>query len=357
MANRDGRNQAPTPKRRRDARRDGRLPRSPEISSAAALLTMVATGSAFVPTMLRTMHGELQRSLGDVGDGRVLAKGRILASVGRLATSALPMVLIGSLVGIMAILSQGGIVLGSKTSKPSLKHLSLKRGLGKLNPKQAFPQLLKSLAKIAVLAAAVWGPAQRLWAGVRAGRSLTETLGRTGEAVKSFLWVAALALAIVAIADYIYTRRKLARDLKMTRQEVTDESKLAEGDPRLKSARRRKGFELARRRSLPPIALADVIVTNPTHYAVALCYEEGSPAPRIIAKGVNASAARIRRQAARHGVPIVEHRPLARALHRQCKVGAYVPAALFDEVVGVLVTAYWRRGRFPTFLGPRQVAS
>lgn len=358
MANRDGRNQAPTAKRKRESRRNGRLPRSPEISTAVALLTTVATGSTFVPKLLRSMHTELTRSLTDLGTGDTFAKGRILSSIGSMAAAALPMVLIGSLVGIVTIVAQGGVVLGSKPSKPSLKHLSIKRGIGKLNPKQAGPVLLKSLAKVTVLVLAVWGPAKTLWDSARTSHGLTETLGRTGEAMKSFLWTAALSLAVIAIADYVYTRRKLAKDLKMTRQEVTDEAKLAEGDPKVKANRKRKAYELARRRALPSVAFADVIVTNPTHYAVALCYEEGSAAPRVIAKGMNRAALRIRREAARNGVPIVEHRPLARALHRQCKVGSYVPAALFDEVVGVLVTAYWRRGRFPTFLtGGRQVAS
>jgi flagellar biosynthesis protein FlhB len=357
VAKRDGRNLAPTPKRKRDARREGRLPRSPEIPTAVALVTTVLTGSAFVPGLLGTVHRELRNRLTDLGDGTVIPTGHILTSVSRITLAALPMILIGMVAGVTAVVAQGGVVVGSKMSKPSLKNLSLKRGLSKLNPKQAGPVLLKSVAKIAALTLAAWGPGRKLWSAVQAGRSMSETLGRTGDAVKSFLWTSALLLSLIAVIDYVHTRRKLGRDLKMTRQEVTDESKMAEGDPKMKAARKRKAFEISRRRGLPPIALADVIVTNPTHYAVALFYDEGSPAPRVVAKGVNRAAARIRREAARHGVPIIEHRPLARALHRQCKVGAYIPAALFDEVVGVLVTAYWRRGRFPAFLAGRKVAS
>ncbi len=357
MANRDGRNLAPTPKRKRDARREGRLPRSPEISTAVTLVATVVAGGAFLPGLMGALHREMRNRLSDLGDGTVIPTGHILTSVSRLTVAALPMVLVVMVVGITAVVAQGGIVIGSKMSKPSLKNLSIKRGLAKLNPKQAGPVLLKSAAKIAALVLAVWGPGRKLWSTVQAGHSMSETLGRTGDAVKSFLWMSALLLCLIAAIDYVYTRRKLGRDLKMTRQEVTDESKLSEGDPKMKAARKRKAFEISRRRGLPPIALADVIVTNPTHYAVALFYDEGSPAPRVVAKGVNRAAARIRREAARHGVPIIEHRPLARALHRQCKVGAYIPAALFDEVVGVLVTAYWRRGRFPAFLAGRKVAS
>lgn len=357
MAKRDGANLAPTAKRKRQARRDGRLPRSPEIPPAVALISTVVTGGIFVPGLLGTMHRELRNRLIDLGDGTTIPTGHIMTSVGRITVAALPMVLIGMVVGIASTVAQGGIVIGSKMSKPSMKNLSIKRGLGRIGPKQALPVLVKTAAKLIVLVLATVGPLKRLWSSVQAGHGLSETLGRAGEAVTSFLKMASILIGIVAVFDYVYTRRKLGNELKMTRQEVTDEAKLAEGDPRMKSNRKRKAFELSRRRGLPPISMADVIVTNPTHYAVALFYDENSPAPRVLAKGVNRSALRIRREAARHGVPIVEHRPLARALHRQCKVGAFVPAALFDEVVGVLVTAYWRRGRFPAFLNSRAVAS
>lgn len=353
MANRDGRNQAPTAKRRREARREGRLPRSQEVPPAVALLVIVATGTTFAPKMLKTMMNELQRSFSDLGDGRTFATARLLDSARRMGLSALPMVLIGAATGVVAVVAQGGVVLGSKQAKPSLKNLSLKRGIGRLNPKQAGPQLLKSTAKLGILVYAAWGPVMTLWRATEEGHNLLQTLSGFATALKAFMWQAASLLALVAALDYIHIRRKLATELKMTRQEVTDEHKLAEGDPRMKAARRRKGFEIARRRSLPPISLADVIVTNPTHYAVALSYTEGSAAPRVIGKGVNGAAARIRREAVRHGVPIVENRPLARALYRQCKLGAFIPTQLFDEVVGVLITAYWRRGRFPAFLAAK----
>jgi flagellar biosynthetic protein FlhB len=356
VANRDGKNLAPTAKRKREARREGRLPRSPEVPPAVAFLAVVTTGGLFLPGMLLAMHDEVHRSLSDLGDGTELFVGRSLSAIGRLTMTAVPMVVITMVVGIVATVAQGGVVLGSKMSKPSLKHLSLKRGLTKLNPKTAGPELLKSTLKLVVLTVAVWGPAQSLWAGVLAGRSLSESLSLAGDAVNSFLTMAAVLLTLVAAGDYVYTRRKLNLDLKMNRQEVTDEAKMAEGDPTMKANRKRKAFEISRRRGLPPLSMADVIVTNPTHYAVALFYDEGSPAPRVVAKGVNRSALNIRREAARHGVPIIEHRPLARALHRQCKVGNYVPAQLFDEVVGVLVQAYWRRGRFPTFLAGKKAA-
>jgi flagellar biosynthetic protein FlhB len=356
VANRDGRDFAPTAKRKREARRDGRLPRSAEIAPAAAFFVTVATGGIFVPKLLRTLSTELRRSLSDLGDGTTIATGRLVGTLGRLALTALPMVLVASAVGVVATVAQGGVVLGSRAAKPSLRNLSLRRGLGKLSPRQALPVFVRSMAKLAAIGVAVYAPAQQVWRTARSGRGLFESLGRTGDAVRSFLWTSAVCLAVIAAIDYVWTRRRLSKDLKMTRREITDEARNAEGDPKVKSTRRRKAMEMARRRALPPVSRADVVVTNPTHYAVALAYEAGSPAPKVIAKGVDGAAARIRREAARHGVPIIEDRPLARALHRQCKIGAFVPAALFDDVVNVLVAAYWRRGRFPDFLAGRQEA-
>jgi flagellar biosynthetic protein FlhB len=132
---------------------------------------------------------------------------------------------------------------------------------------------------------------------------------------------------------------------------------MSEGDPHAKAARKRRGMELRRRRSMMGISMADVIVTNPTHFAVALAYAEGSMAPQVITKGTERIAKKIRREASRHGVPIIENRPLARALYRQVPIGGYVPEKFFDDVVKVLVAAYWRRGNVPSHVNTRPIPS
>jgi flagellar biosynthetic protein FlhB len=141
--------------------------------------------------------------------------------------------------------------------------------------------------------------------------------------------------------------------LMMTKQQIIDEAKMSEGDPHAKAQRKRRGMELRRSRSLGDVASADVVVTNPTHFAVALAYAEGSAAPRVVCKGTERMARKIRRDASRNGVPIIENRPLARALYRQVPIGGYVPERFFDDVVKVLVAAYWRRGRVPGHVANR----
>jgi flagellar biosynthesis protein FlhB len=356
VAKRDGRTEAPTPKRRREAKREGRRPRSPDVVPITSLLAVIALGTLVVPKALGTTADVLRRSLGNLGTGMSFSVGPVTTAARRLALAWLPLVGVAMVTGLVASIAQGGLILAPKTARPSLKNLSWKKGAARLNPKQAGPMLVKSVAKVGVIFQAGYGAASDLWAATRAGRRLDETLDRVGAATTTFLWRAIIGLALIAAVDYYISRRKWKAELKMTKQEVRDEAKNAEGDPRVKSTRRRRAYELARRRSLPGIELADVIITNPTHYAVALAYLPGAPAPQVIAKGVNSSAARIRKKAARHGVPIIENRPLARALFRQCKLGTFVPEQLFDDVVKVLVAAYWRRGRFPAHLTGEAVA-
>jgi flagellar biosynthetic protein FlhB len=159
----------------------------------------------------------------------------------------------------------------------------------------------------------------------------------------------ALLLAVlIAGADYAYQKWRTDKQLKMSKDDVKREHKNTEGDPHIKGQRRRRQQEMSRNRMLGSVATADVVVTNPTHFAVALGYAPGDPAPRVLAKGTNRLALKIRREAHRNGVPVHEDRPTARALYRQVRIGGYVPASLFEAVAVVLAVAYRRTGRVPT---------
>jgi flagellar biosynthetic protein FlhB len=174
-----------------------------------------------------------------------------------------------------------------------------------------------------------------------------------GRALSSITTRVIAGALVIAIIDQVVTRRRWRNGLMMTKQQIIDEAKMSEGDPHAKAQRKRRGMEMRRRRSLGDVASADVVVTNPTHFAVALAYAEGSAAPRVVCKGTERMARKIRRDASRNGVPIIENRPLARALYRQVPLGGYVPERFFDDVVKVLVAAYWRRGRVPGHVANR----
>ena len=330
MARKDGANHAPTLRRRREARREGNVPRSPETTSmvvlAAALITVITTA----PSALATTGAMLRDWLSRAGDG--------------VGTSP------GATAGVAVNVAQAGVVVLPKTARPSFKQISLRRGLRQLNPKEAGYTLLRNLAKLAVVGASLVQPLMGLWRTIPTRAGLGAVAGACGETASAIAVRVIGGAVLIAALDQLVTRRRWRNQMMMTRQELVDEAKTTEGDPHTRAARRRRGMEMRRRRSLAPVSLADVIVTNPTHFAVALAYTAGSPSPQVIDKGAGRMAKRIRREASRHGVPIIENKPLARALYRQVRVGGYVPERFFDAVVSVLVAAYWRSGKVPGHL-------
>ena len=347
MGKRDGKTEQATTKKRRDAKKDGNLPRSQETNTmlvtVVAALTLVSTAPSALRTTGNVMHDWLATADGKTG----LRFSALTSSVTTLALAWAAPVVAAAGTGIAVTIAQGGIVLGSKQSKPSLKQLSWTRGLQQLNPKKASYTLLRNTLKFAIVGGALVSPIQQLWNTLPGASGLAQASAMTGTAIKAILMRVVLGAVLIAAIDQFVTRRKWRRDLMMSKQEVIDEAKMSEGDPHAKAARKRRGMELRRRRSMMGVAAADVIITNPTHYAVALSYAEGSVAPQVIAKGTERMAKKIRKEATRNGIPIIENRPLARALHRQVPIGGYVPEKFFDDVVKVLVAAYWRRGKVP----------
>ena len=347
MSKRDGKTEQATTRKRREAKREGNLPRSQESNSMLVTVVAAMAMLATAPDALRTtgtmMHDWLSNADGKAG----LRLNTLASSVATLSLAWCVPVVAAAGTGIAATIAQGGIVMMPKTMRPSLKQLSWKRGLAQLNPKKASYTLARNVFKFMVVGGALVSPVQQLWDELPLASGLTAAGVMVGGAIRTIMMRVVLGAIIIAVVDQIYTRRKWKRDLMMSKQEVLDENKLSEGDPHAKAARKRRGMELRRRRSTLSLSMADVIVTNPTHYAVALAYAEGSVAPQVIGKGTERMAKKIRREATRHGIPIIENRPLARALHRQVPVGGYVPEKFFDDVVKVLVAAYWRRGKIP----------
>jgi len=171
-------------------------------------------------------------------------------------------------------------------------------------------------------------------------------LGSTTGAIITMMRLTAVAGITIGLADYAVARRRTEKQIRMTKDEVKQEAKQTEGDPHMRSAIRSRQIRMSRNRMMADIAQADVVVVNPTHVAVALKYEPHRGAPRVVAKGAGAIAAKIRERASEHRVPMVEDVPLARALHRSCEIGQEVPAELFQAVARVLalVMSLKRRG-------------
>ena len=207
---------------------------------------------------------------------------------------------------------------------------------------------MKSVLKTAVCGLVLWVAVRHMLPhlALSGGLPLSAITGSTSDAIVTMVRLAAIAGIAIGLADYVVARRRTEKSIRMTKHEVKQEHKQSEGDPHMRSAMRSRQIRMSRNRMMADIAHADVVVVNPTHVAVALRYESQRGAPRVVAKGAGAVAAKIRERASEHRVPMVEDVPLARALHRSCEIGEEVPAELFQAVARVLalVMSLKRRG-------------
>jgi flagellar biosynthetic protein FlhB len=340
----DGKTEQPTPRRLKDARAEGQIPRSQEVGTAASLLAALLVGLAVGPPIWKVWQEQTVTllTLDLTGDVRTLvtsAAVRIFVSV------VAPFAVAGTFAAIAGNVVQVGAKLRPKAAKPKLSRISPKAGLERLKPSTSLWELGRTAAKLGLVTAVVWSPLQSWRDSVQQGWTFASGLDATGEILATiFVRVIAVAL-LVAVADYVWNRRKMMRKLRMTKDEVRREAKDQMGDPMLRSRRSQRARELSRNRMMASVALADVVVTNPTHLAVALKYAPSEPAPKVLAKGADRAALRIRAEARRHGVLVTENVALARALFRRVKPGDYVPQALFEAVAVVLATVYRRRAR------------
>jgi flagellar biosynthetic protein FlhB len=338
-----------TPKRKAQNRKDGVLQRSQDVSAwlgmAVAGLTLavvVDAGTEAAVDQLQTVRDVIADpdpavALRHLGDGL----GSILPTVAPL----LAVVVVAAVAGAAV---QGGIHISTKKLKPTFKQFNVFSGVKRLVGVQSWWQGGKSLLKTVVIGAVLTSVAQGIAPVLLAsgGMSLQQILDVATGGVGSLLRTAVMAGLALAVVDVIFLSKQNRKKTKMTLKEVKDENKNAEGDPLLKGAIRSKQLAMSRNRMMAAVADADVVLVNPTHVAVALKYEPGTGAPRVVAKGAGHVAARIRKEANDKRVPLVEDIPLARALHAACELGHEIPAHLFTQVAKVLafVMALRRRG-------------
>ena len=341
-----------TPRRLEQAREEGQVARSRELSTA--LLLLAASGAALWagPAVGGWFGALLRRGLA-FDQAAAFDMPTALSRAGGLAVDAfsavLPVLVLLAAVAIAAPLALGGWLFTFKPLEPDLQRLSPGRWLRQVFSMHGVTELSKSLAKAALVSAAAlataWGFREEiaLLLSARADDAIAHAARIAG---MGFLAAAGAMLLIAAfdVPAQIWQHRK---GLRMRADEVRREMKETEGDPQLKQRVRSQQREMARRRMMADVPGADVVVTNPQHYAVALAWKEDSMrAPRVVAKGADLVAARIREIAQANGVPVLEAPPLARALHRHAEIGDDIPAALYAAVAQVLAWTYaLRAGR------------
>jgi flagellar biosynthetic protein FlhB len=329
----------PTPQRLKKARKEGSIPRTPELGTWAG----VAVSSVLMPMLVRNTFSAVQQLFVQVGvvinRPEDTAPSKLLGTaLNTFLTTLLPVALGLMLVGVLASASQGGITFAAKALKPSAKKLNPMHGIKRMFGGQGLWEALKALIKTAALAAVVFVSSSRAEALVSSAGSLplsAVTATFASCAVTLMRTVAITGLAI-AIGDYSIVRIRTMKKLKMSRYEIQQEHKQSEGDPHMKAHRKSTALSMSRNRMMQEVATADVLLVNPTHVAVALKYEPLRGAPRVVAKGADEVARKLREKAEEARVPMVQDIPLARALHASCEIGQEVPPQLFTAVARVL---------------------
>jgi flagellar biosynthetic protein FlhB len=341
----EDRTEAATPRRLQRARDEGQFPLSPEVGSAAVLASAALVLSMMAPGRVR---GVVHLLTGLLEDSDAINPAAAAHSVAvAVATVAAPFAVAAMAAAIAATFGQTGFSVRLGAFKPGFGRLNVRRNASRLVGKQVLLELGKSLLKLSLVAAAVWqalAPLQSRLAEALLWEPGTQ-LQFMVHLLLRLLLAGLAAQSVVAGFDVIRARWSHGRSMRMSREEVKDEMREMEGDPRIKARIRRIRVARARRRMLEAVRKATVVVTNPTHYAVALAYERGGGgAPRVVAKGLDAMATRIREVADSARVPLVSNPPLARALWR-VELDSEIPAALFQAVAEII--AYVWRLRMP----------
>ncbi len=344
--------EAPTTKKLRDARKEGQVARSQELGNAVSLIMVFAIIRIFgqfigkhflqifnyvytvMPDYIRLPEGIIQRK--DF-------TGLINIVILRMLIILLPVFATGVVIGVLVNVVQVKWAPTAKPLKPKLSKLNPVNGIKKLFSKEKIFELLKSVIKIGVISYVVYSyMIDRIGALLLMyDLSVQSAIAFTCQTVVDVGLRISIFYLLVGIADYLYQRHKFMEDMKMTKQEVKDEYKDAEGDPQIKGKIRQRMMEASRRRMMQAVPEADVVITNPTHYAVALKYDaEIADAPIVVAKGQDFLAQRIREAAKEAGVEVMENKPLARMLYHNVDVGAMIPPELFQAVAEVLAYVY-----------------
>jgi flagellar biosynthesis protein FlhB len=342
-----------TPKRQEESRKRGQVARSPEVNVAIGLLATFSLLSAVGGSTLSAMRELLAGSLAKAGDSPDLTFSEVW-NIGMSGTwQSMKMLAPYLAVGVVA-----GVIASSIQVRPKITPEVLKPRFSVLNPITGFKKfysprtavgLVKDLLKVSIVGVLVY---------VLVKNDLPDFMELTGAEPGQILAVVSsivmkLGFAVVglymviALGDFVFEKYQHGKDIRMTKDEVKREAKDADQSPILRGAIKQKQREMAMARMMSAVPDADVVITNPTHYAVALAYTRDLPAPRVVAKGADNVAARIRETAREHGVTILEDPPLARSLYAAAEVGDFVPAESFAAVAEILAYVYRITGRQP----------
>lgn len=336
-----------TPKKREDAKRKGQIARGAELPAAFTFLAALFAANYFSRDLFGNIGDYIKNSAQKITDPQVLTvadvHGIFIEAVKILALSVLPIVAVALAAGLAGNFAQGGLSFTTNALIPKADKFNPAQNIKKIFGLDSAVNLLKSFLKLILLAAVGYGVLSPVIenAPTLIHAPVGTMITTLGETLYSLALRCGMAMLVIALADYGYTLYKHEKSLKMTKQEIRDEYKEQEGDPLVKSQRRRAARQLAQNRSLGEVPTASVVITNPTHYAVALRYDKDKDAaPVVVAKGADHLAAKIRELAKENDIPLMENPPLARALYRLVEPNQIIPTEFFGAVAEILAYVF-----------------
>ncbi|MGA9874201.1 MAG: EscU/YscU/HrcU family type III secretion system export apparatus switch protein [Solirubrobacteraceae bacterium] len=347
---REERTEKATPKHRKRAREKGQVARSPDLGGSLVLIAGLLALSLMGPRIVESVASSFREILAGIAHPAQATSaaglnGLMHSTLSTVALAVAPIAAACMLTGVLAGVAQVGV--RPIALKPDFHRINPASGLRNLVGPNAVFEALKAIVKVAVVGAVA---ALALLPGLT---QLADRVGLPpgalgvllGQSALSIAQHAAFAYLLIGVIDYAWKRYRNEQMLKMTKQQVKDETRQYGVSSEVKAAQRRRQMQAARARMMAAVPKADVVVTNPTHYAVALLYDGSRPAPEVIAKGKDLIAAQIRRVAEENDVPVIANPPLARALHSSTEIGQVVPQELYAAVAQVLAFVYRLAGR------------
>ena len=340
-----------TPKRKEEARKKGQVAQSKEISSVMILMTATAffyfAGSWMFWNLSEFITGVYQNinilRFTDVAEASAFSVDVLY----KLLSVLLPLLIPIAIAGLAANIFQVGFQINSEAIAPKLSKFNPISGMKRLISLKSLVELGKSIIKIFFIGSIVYILVKNDMKAFPAliHQEVGQILIFIARASLKICFFVCLAMLVLAVLDFMYQRWQHEKDLKMTKQEVKDEQRQTYGDPKVKARIRGVQMEMARRRMMDAVPEADVVITNPTHLAIALKFDaQEMIAPRVLAKGAGFVAQRIREIAEENEIPIVEEKPLAQGLYKMVEIGDYIPAELYRAVAEVLAYVYRLKG-------------
>jgi flagellar biosynthetic protein FlhB len=332
-----------TPKRRNKAREQGQIARSRELPGVLALAAVAGTLTLMAPTAITHWTVLYRNTLYSAASGDIESNGpEIFWSAVEVMRWIVPTLMAGMLVSLLAGLAQGGLNFAPEALALKFDRFNPASRLGQIFSPMGLSNLLKSLLPFSAILWITGSVMLEHWESMVHASSLGLRLYSifVGSMVFELTWKSGLVLVAWSGVDYFLTWKKIEGDLKMSKQEVREEYKETDGNPQIKSRIRQLQRAMRRKQSLKAAATATVVVTNPTHYAIALRYEMDMTAPLVVAKGKNLLAEKIKQLARDNGIMLVENRPLAQALYKSVEVGDAIPAKLYQAVAEILAMVF-----------------